>query len=340
MPNQVQSSTPQLRAAVIDCGTNVFTMLIGEGTHEGWRTQLVLRQPVFIGRGGFQSRIIVPDRFARGIDALKVFHQACKNFNVTHVKVAGTSALRDANNGQRFAQCVRDQLDWQIEIIDGEQEAQWIHDGVALTLPNQWSSPILIMDIGGGSVEFILSDWSTSGEWKALEKLSIDVGVGRLEEFGKPNDPLLASGEQRYHEFMDELMRPVVDVIHRYQPKALIGSSGSFDTFVEIIDGALPAWNSKRAAEIHEIDRVKLKAVHQQLITLSLKDRLAIPGMSPVRAHLIPLSSMLVQWVLGIMPDDSKAFRSPYAMREGIMNSFWQHLCKDGAQGAGASENS
>ena len=99
----IEGTTPTQRAAVIDCGTNMFTVLIAEGSGDAWERKHVLRQPVFIGQGGFQNRSIRSDRFARGLDALQTFHQALGNYNVKDVRVVGTSALRGATNGTAFA---------------------------------------------------------------------------------------------------------------------------------------------------------------------------------------------------------------------------------------------
>ena len=120
-----EATTPTQRAAVIDCGTNMFTVLIAEGSGDTWERKHVLRQPVFIGQGGFQNRSIRSDRFARGLDALRTFHQALSNYNVKDVRVVGTSALRDASNGAAFAEAVGSQFGWDLGIIGGEEEADW-----------------------------------------------------------------------------------------------------------------------------------------------------------------------------------------------------------------------
>ena len=119
-----EATTPTQRAAVIDCGTNMFTVLIAEGSGDTWERKQVLRQPVFIGPGGFHNRSIRSARFARGLDALGTFHQALGNYNVKDVRVVGTSALRDASNGTAFAEAVRSQFGWDLGIIGGEEEAE------------------------------------------------------------------------------------------------------------------------------------------------------------------------------------------------------------------------
>jgi len=311
------------RAAVVDCGTNLFTMLIATCQSTGWEEEIVLRRPVFIGQGGFRSRTILPDRFARGMDALRVLHQAAENYDVDTVRILGTSALRDAQNGATFAKQVHRELGWELEIIDGDAEAHLIHDGVAQTLGDA-TGPVLVMDIGGGSVEFIVSR-KEGDAWKAVEWVSLDAGVGRLEEFGKPTDPIEQQGVDRYEAFLIETLAPVRSLIQAHSPLALVGSSGSFDTFADLL-------NVEADAPLKELGRDSLNALHQELINRSIEERLKMPGMSPARARLIPLSSMLLQNVLNDLPPTARVMRSPHALREGVMHGIWQHLCKEYGQ--------
>lgn len=321
-----EATTPTQRAAVIDCGTNMFTVLIAEGNGDTWERKHVLRQPVFIGQGGFQNRSIRSDRFARGLDALRTFHQALGNYNVKDVRVVGTSALRDASNGAAFAESVRSQFGWDLGIIGGEEEADWIFRGVAQTLTDALER-VLIMDIGGGSVEFVVAERTDTGVWQSKAALSLDAGVARLEEFGKPTDPLGAAGEECYRAFLDNVMEPLEAVLAEHRPTALVGSSGSFDTFAEAVNGAHADVPYLQRRDLEPIDRHGLQRLHRRLLTEPHEQRLKIPGMAPARAKMIPLSSMLLMHVLGKMDPTATVYRSPFAMREGLMEAVWQHLC-------------
>ena len=321
-----EATTPTKRAAVIDCGTNMFTVLIAEGSGDTWDRKHVLRQPVFIGQGGFQNRSIRSDRFARGLDALRTFHQALGNYNVKDVRVVGTSALRDASNGAAFAEAVRSQFGWDLGIIGGEEEADWIFRGVAQTMTDALER-VLIMDIGGGSVEFVVAERTDAGTWQSKAALSLDAGVARLEEFGKPTDPLGAAGEERYRAFLDNVMEPLEAVLAEHQPTALVGSSGSFDTFAEAVNGSHADVPYLQRRDLEPIDRQALQRLHRRLLTEPHEQRLKIPGMAPARAKMIPLSSMLLMHVLGKMIPTATVYRSPFAMREGLMEAVWQHLC-------------
>jgi exopolyphosphatase/guanosine-5'-triphosphate,3'-diphosphate pyrophosphatase len=320
------------RAAVVDCGTNTFTMVIADLVASHWVEIFHLRCQVFLGKGGFASSAILPDRFAKGLDALGILKAASQNYDVDEVRVFGTSALRDASNADDFVTKAKNKVGWEIEIIDGDEEADLIQAGVQLTLSNM-NAPLMIMDIGGGSLELIILASGESCQWEKCWAKSFDAGVSRLAEFGRPSDPLLESGAQRYVAYLDEILASMGEAVQLHQPKCLVGSSGSFDTFMELVNQAKAQAQFTKAPatsllgnSIHPptrlINRDGLAAVHDQLLNLDLSERLALPGMAPARARLIPLSSMLVQYVLYSMPADSQVYQSSYALREGALRSM------------------
>jgi exopolyphosphatase/guanosine-5'-triphosphate,3'-diphosphate pyrophosphatase len=318
------------RVAIVDCGTNTFTMVIVDLTESAWTEVFRLRCQVFLGRGGFSSGAILPDRFAKGLDALGILKEASLNYDVQEVRVFGTSALRDASNADEFMAKAQAKTGWEIEVIDGATEADLIQLGVQLTL-HPLNEPLLIMDIGGGSLEFIIVAPLSNGLWEKKWSQSFDAGVSRLAEFGKPSDPLTLQGANRYTAYLDEMMRPLVGAIEVHQPRHLVGSSGSFDTFYELVEREQKNPPKKEEAShlqvsrfghhgVEEISREGFTELHARLLSLDLPARLALPGMAPARARLIPLSSMLVHHVLATLPVSARLYQSPYALREGALS--------------------
>jgi exopolyphosphatase/guanosine-5'-triphosphate,3'-diphosphate pyrophosphatase len=188
----------------------------------------------------------------------------------------------------------------------------------------------MIMDIGGGSLELIILAPGAKGDWEKRWSKSFDAGVSRLAEFGKPSDPLTEAGAERYSAFLGETLAEMSEGIQAHGPRHLVGSSGSFDTFVELVRQAqVPAFSTtppETAANGHPslqmIDRDGLMAMHSKLLDLDFASRLALPGMAPARARLIPLSSMLVQFVLAELPSGCPVYQSPYALREGALHAM------------------
>jgi len=316
------------RLAVIDCGTNTFSMLIADVKEGSWETIFTMRHPVYIGQGGFKQGTLVPDRFAKGVDALRVMQEATWNYGAKEVLVVATSAVRDASNGDIFCQKVKEITGWDVHVISGQREAELVHAGVDLTL-EAVPGVHLIMDIGGGSVEFIMATSSGLDDSKIIWSKSIDAGVARLEDFGKPEDPIGQDGVGRFGPFLEYTLAPLKEAIALHRPIQLIGSSGSFDTFYDLVTSGKgvisEAHEESKHPKMVEIERLGLNAVHDDLIQRNQESRLAMPGMAPARARMMPLSSMLLQSVLEMLPADLKVFRSSYALREGILREVQAH---------------
>jgi len=143
--------------AIIDLGTNTFNLLVYARRPDG--TLHILHaedRPVFLGKGGIEKGMLLDDAFARGMDALAMLKATAVQHGATHLRGFGTSALRNARNGTAFTERARVELGVQIEIIPGSEEAALILEGVrqAVVLT---AKPTLVMDIGGGSTEFILA---------------------------------------------------------------------------------------------------------------------------------------------------------------------------------------
>ncbi len=305
---------------VIDCGSNSFTLVIARLEGGRWVRAFANSLPVGLGAGGFRNATIRADRFARGLDALGVFRETLRNYRVDAVYVTGTSALRDARNADEFVRAVADRLGMHVEVISGAQEAFAIWKGVVLTAPLEGEDVGLMMDIGGGSVEFGI--WPNNGEWKWLK--SVDAGVVRMKDYAKPNDPLHQQGADRLQPFIEEVLAPVHAAIAEWRPNVLVGSSGSFDALASLLrrGESLPDEGGPHAVA-ERLDRAALEKLHGEALTSPLTERLAWKGMPSSRAPYLPLASVLVQNVLhhldAASPVPVRVARSPYALREGLV---------------------
>ncbi|RZL51322.1 MAG: exopolyphosphatase, partial [Pedobacter sp.] len=162
-----------MRIALIDLGTNTFHLLIAEIKQKKFDILYKTNVPVKLGEGRINDNIIIPNAFERGINCLETFAKTIKNYHVDKVKATATSAVRSAENGQDFVKVVKEKTAIEIEIISGDEEAELIYQGVKLSGGIQDLS--LIMDIGGGSVEFILCDTQN-----LIWKKSYNIGAARL----------------------------------------------------------------------------------------------------------------------------------------------------------------
>src|SRR5690606_1798430 len=137
-------------------------------------------------------------------------------------------AVRNANNGQELIEAIMRKTDIVVHIISGLEEAKYIYKGVqkALNLGNQMN---LIIDIGAGSVEYIIGN----NEYIAWSQ-SFEIGALRLFENFHTSDPFPSQNFDRLNEYLNNQLASLFKAVNQYKPQILIGSSGTFDTLAEI----------------------------------------------------------------------------------------------------------
>src|SRR5690554_7120915 len=144
------------RVAIIDLGTNTFNLLITEVEGSLYRILTESKYPAKLGKGGIHKATITPEAMKRGLEALTAHLITISEYQVESIFCLATSAIRNATNGAEFVKKVKQELGLTIPVIPGDEEAQTIFDGVKQVVP-LGSAYALIMDIGGGSVEFIIA---------------------------------------------------------------------------------------------------------------------------------------------------------------------------------------
>jgi len=300
-----------MRIAVIDCGTNTFNLLVADASHDAWSVVFQNKLPVKLGAGGFEDHFITPSRFVRGLDALCSHHYTLANYDCERVFAFATSAVRESKNGKDFIQKAKQLFSIDIEVIDGNREAELIYEGVRQTM-ELGDKPSLIMDIGGGSTEFIIAD-STGILWKR----SFLLGVSRLHDILKPEDKMTSENVSALKKLLQHELLPLKDALAQFDARWLIGSSGSFDTLLSLYFD-----KSKRSlSEILLSNEIALSAfpdIHSWLMGSTFEQRLKHPVIPSIRAEYMPLASYLVKYVLG-MKTFEKLYHSAYSLKEGAM---------------------
>jgi exopolyphosphatase/guanosine-5'-triphosphate,3'-diphosphate pyrophosphatase len=297
--------------AVMDLGTNTFHLLIAEGSAADYKEVVHEHESVKLGEGGINKGIIQPAAYERGINTMQKFRDNIEEHGVKDVKAIATSALRNASNGQQFIADVADKTGIQIELINGEQEAEYIYQGVKLAgrLSDKTS---LIMDIGGGSVEFILCNANT-----ILWKQSFEIGAARLMDKFHRNDPIPAESINALNLYLEEQLTTLITVASIYPVESLIGSSGAFETFVELT--ALEKGNSfDLAIKNHDFDLSDIISTTNKLIASSHDERKGMKGIIPIRVDMIVVASLMTRFIiekLGI----TKVCMSTYSLKEGVL---------------------
>ena len=223
-----------MRLAVIDCGTNTFNLIIvsvGEGKQ--YSRVYNNRVAVKLGEGAINKGYIADAPFERAIKAIESFSQDIQEYQVDIIKAFATSAIRDASNGHDLVEKVKQKFGITLSIIDGNREAELIYLGVKEAVSLKESAS-LIMDIGGGSTEFIIAN-----KKEVLWKQSFQVGAARLLEKFTPSNPILQSEIDTIYNHLQIQLKPLIVAFQKYGAAELVGSSGAFDSIIEMIEGEL-----------------------------------------------------------------------------------------------------
>jgi exopolyphosphatase/guanosine-5'-triphosphate,3'-diphosphate pyrophosphatase len=299
------------RIAIVDLGTNTFHLLIAEKTTEGYSVVFRDRQAVKIGKGGINRNRITDEGVYRALETMRSFRQTMAAHQVSTIVAIGTSALRNAVNQQEVLLKIKSETGIAVRIISGEEEAQYIYYGVRWAL-NLGSEPVLIMDIGGGSVEFIIANGKEIF-WKA----SLEIGAQRLLENFQHHDPITREEAKALDHYFDEQLAVLRKALRIHQPAILAGSSGTFDTLSDIYCAEHHLTTAPYAAET-PLTLAAFNKICNELIRKNRQERLAIPGMVEMRVDMIVVACCLIRYVLTIH-SFSQIRVSGYSLKEGVL---------------------
>jgi exopolyphosphatase/guanosine-5'-triphosphate,3'-diphosphate pyrophosphatase len=305
-----------MRIAVIDLGTNTFNILIVEvATDKSYHTIFQAKLPVKLGEGGINENRIQPVPFRRGIDALKQHQKTIEQYDVQQVYAFATSAVREAVNGQEFVEKLKLETGYEVQVIDGDREAEFIYYGVrkAVQLSDQTS---LIIDIGGGSTEFIIGN-----KEEIFWKQSFLLGAARLLERFRPSDPITEEEIHTIREYLREELKPLFDAVQKFPVTELVGASGSFDSLAEMI-----AYNFHEPSVLDDkteytFDLAECSEIYGRLLRSTREDRLQMKGLVEMRVDMIVVSSIIVHFVLDSFAIE-KMRLSTFALKEGVIHQL------------------
>jgi len=302
------------RLAVIDLGTNTFHLLIVERKDGQLVNIHQERIAAKLGAGGINQNLLTEPAIIRALNALAEFKNKLDAFGVQNVFCFGTSAVRNATNKQELIERIKSTTGIAVKVISGDEEAELIYKGVSAAIKMELE-PNLIVDIGGGSVEFIIANRN-----EIFWKQSVEIGGQRLIEKFKPHDPIKEEEIRLLEEYFKEQLSELLEQLKIHKPTSLIGSSGSFYTISEIycINEELP-YHPESPETLLSIGA--FYSIHQLLITKNREERMKIPGMIELRVDMIVVGSCLIKFLL-----DSYDFQSirvsTFSLKEGVLQSM------------------
>jgi exopolyphosphatase/guanosine-5'-triphosphate,3'-diphosphate pyrophosphatase len=302
-----------MRIAVIDLGTNTFNILIVEVAEDKeYKTLFQTKIAVKLGEGGINNNIIQPVPFQRGINALKEYKNIIKEYKVEKVHAMATSAIRDAKNGKDFVAEVKAQTGFEVKVISGDEEAELIYHGVrhAVTMTGDRS---LIIDIGGGSIEFIIANKD-----EIFWKQSFPVGAARIIEKFQPSDPITDGQIIAIRDFLKAEFTPLFNAVKAMHVTELIGSSGSFDSLAEMIAHRFYTIDILDNVTEYSFNFKDFGIIFESVIESTREERLKMKGLIEMRVDMIVVSMIIIQYVVWAF-DIQKLRLSTYALKEGVL---------------------
>jgi exopolyphosphatase/guanosine-5'-triphosphate,3'-diphosphate pyrophosphatase len=291
-----------VRRAVIDVGTNSVKLLVAEVAGGEVRPLWEESRQTRLGEGFYDTRTLQPGPVGRTAEAVAAFAKKAREQNAASLRVVATSAAREATNTGELRSAIRQTSGLEVEVISGEQEADWVFQGVTSDA-SLAGEPLLLLDTGGGSTEFILGQ----GREKRFRG-SFPLGTVRLLAKSPPSDPPkaeeLATCRVWLRTFLQQQVRPKLGPALAGETKLTLPSKA-----VQLIGtGGTASILGCMEARLESFDRQRLEATRlslarliwhvERLWSLSLEDRKRIIGLPKNRADVILTGTAIYEAVL------------------------------------------
>ncbi|HKI47110.1 MAG TPA: Ppx/GppA phosphatase family protein [Balneolales bacterium] len=313
-PGDTSNGNPRKRIAAIDLGTNSFHVIIVDIYPDGsFRTVDKIKELVGLGEDVAEHRLS-EQAMERGLDTMRRIKILCDRQGVEVILAYATSAIRESSNGGDFIQKVIDETGVKILPIPGEKEAELIgyavQHGIRLN-----EAPVLMMDIGGGSVEFIVGN---KDRFIALD--SRKIGVSRTASQFIKHDPVTSKEIKAINKYCEEELSGVQETLKKYPVTTLIGSSGTMENIATMVASHISKDTSVTLNEF-EYRPEDFAPIYKKLIKMDRDERLKVTGLDSKRVDYIVPGLILVDLVIkkfGIQ----KIKTSTEALREGMILNY------------------
>jgi exopolyphosphatase/guanosine-5'-triphosphate,3'-diphosphate pyrophosphatase len=304
-----------MRISVIDLGTNTFNLLIADtGEDRAYKIVYSNKLPVKLGKSGIDKKEIRPDAITRGMNAIDRHLQTIREYQSERTFAFATSAIRSARNGDQFVKMIQQKFNLDVEVIHGDREAELVYYGVRQAVPLN-NEKVLILDIGGGSNEFVIAN-----KEQIFFKKSYPLGVARLLTKFRPSDPITIEEIEYISNYLEERLSDLIEEIRKHKITTLIGASGSFETLTAMIreDDSHCESESGISPEAVVIDLTDFENLYQKLINSTLKERKQMKGLESMRLEMIVVATLIVKFVLQKFKLN-RLIQSNFALKEGAI---------------------
>ncbi len=304
-----------MRIAALDIGTNSIHVIIVQ-VRPDRSFEIIDREKemVRLGSGGLGGRSLTEPAMLAAMQALTKFKRLADSHEVDEILAAATSAVREARNGRRFLNAVRQHTGIDVRVISGTEEARLIHRAAVYGVDVSQGSAVVI-DIGGGSVELTLGT-----EAKARVAQSVKLGVIRLTEQFIDTDPIGHRDERRMVQHITDEIAPTVDKILSRGFDRAIGTSG---TILSLGDLALAEGRTVGSDDLRNrrVNAKYVRRLRKEIVGFDLASRLRLPGLDPQRADLAVAGSILLDTILRLIGANELTL-CDLALREGLVLDY------------------
>jgi len=278
-----------MRVAAIDCGTNSIRLLIADIDGNNFREIVRDMEIVRLGQGVDETGQFHPDAIARTLAAVDKFAAEIAKRGVEKIRFCATSATRDATNRHLFVDGVRDRLGIELEVISGDEEAVLSFAGAIKDLDPS-NGPFLVVDIGGGSTEFVF------GTSTVEAARSVNIGCVRMTERHIASDPATAQQIELARTDIQAAIAQAAAVVPITQAKTLVAVAGTATT-VAAAALDLPEYD-RYAIHLSRISAQQTHAAATMFATSTREQRLALGYMHPGRVDVIAAGSLVLSEIM------------------------------------------
>ncbi len=306
-----------MKIASVDIGTNTCNLLIAElsNKHEPKFIHRDKKAITLINNLDYKQNTISEKSISRLVKVINTYQNTISDLGAEKTIITATSGIRSANNKNQVIDNIKKHTGLHIEVIDGQREAELVFTGVNNAIKLN-KDPFLIIDIGGGSIEFIIGSSN-----KILYKGSFQIGVARILNTYKFSDPLNNDDILIIEKILTENLWDLFKLCEKYNIHNLIGSSGSYETFAELIKYELNLTKNRKSDSFNTIKVHDFFKIHKKLITYDYEKRKNMPGMEIIRVELIPIASVITNFIIQKL-SIKKIIQSNYSIKEGLIFDY------------------
>ena len=279
-----------VRVAAIDVGTNSTRLLVAEEVSQGFRPLDRRTTVTRLGEGVDRARVLTPRALERTLTTIADYAASCGEYGVERLRVTGTSAVRDARNREVFFEGVKQLTGQEPELLSGDAEARATFLGVRIDMPD--ASPLLVVDIGGGSTELI------SGGAEPEHLVSLDIGCVRMLEKHLPSDPPRAEELNALREEVTAELRRVAPALEVPRDARLVGVAGTVTQLASMKAG-LPVHDPDVTHHM-TLTHGDVRQLARRLGSLTVEQRRRLTGLEAGRADVIVPGAEILLRVLEV----------------------------------------